>query len=111
MVDKKYLVSQSKPDKKQMGIHVDGKFMPFSKNGRSFYVSDPGVAKDIEQSVGQRGSKDVIISEVPQVKNQNGHNYFFTVQKPECREEKCKRLPADDSGYCKDHKEKKDDVH
>ena len=111
MADKKYLVSQAKPDKEKMGISVDGKFMPFSKSGRSFYVSDSGIARDIEQSVGTSGSKDVIISEVPQVKNQNGHKYFFTIQKPECLEKDCKRLPADESGYCDNHKEKKDGIH
>lgn len=77
------MVSQAKPDKDKVGIEVDGKFMPFSKSGRSFYLSDPGMAKELDQTHGTKGTKDVIISEVPQVKNQNGHNYFFPIRKPE----------------------------
>jgi hypothetical protein len=107
VADKKFLVSQAKPDKETMGVSVDGKFMPFSKSGRSFYVSDPAMAKDIDQSVGVKGSKEVIISEVPQVKNRNGHNYFFSIKKPECTTDGCKRLPAKDNGRCEEHQKEK----
>lgn len=88
MTKRKFLVSHAKPDKDTVGVEVDGKFMPFSKSGRSFYLSDSGVANELEQTLGTKGTKDVIISEVPEVKKDGVHNYFFTVKKPRLEKEK-----------------------
>ncbi|MHA1962158.1 MAG: hypothetical protein ACW99U_18290 [Candidatus Thorarchaeota archaeon] len=72
----KYLVSLAQEDSEAKGIDIDGKLHEFSESGHSFYVSDAGKAKEIEQSVGQKGSRKVMVSKVPQK-----HNYFFSIRK------------------------------
>lgn len=82
-MNKQFLVSQAKPDLDMKGIKVDGKEMRFSDSGKSFYVSDAAVAKDIDQALGMKATKDVIVSEVPMTNKDGIHNYTFTVKKPE----------------------------
>ena len=101
---KRFLVSQVKQDMDYEGISVDGKERLFNESGRNFYVSDPGEAKEISESVGMKGSKDFIVSEVPTSRNDGIHRYSWLIHKPECKVEGCKRLP-EENGYCPDHKE------
>ena len=84
MKDRQFLVTKVKPDADMTGVEVDGKKMDFSKSGYSFFLKDAGMAKDMDQTVGSAGTKDVVITEMPRMnKSQDGvHNYTFTVQKP-----------------------------
>lgn len=57
------------------GINVGGKDYNFGPNG-SMYISDSGVAKEIEQEYGHRvGNGDVTVS--PVEFREPGHTYFF----------------------------------
>lgn len=106
MKNKKFLVSQVKQDMNYAGIEVDGKKRLYNGGTRHFYVSDPGEAREINESVGMRGSKDFIVSEVPTTNKEGVHTYSFRIRKPECKQEGCKRLPAESNGYCPDHQPK-----
>ena len=101
MGKKKFLVSKVKADRDMTGIRVDGQEMKFSRSGESFYLSDEGMAKEVQQTLGQDGTKDVVVSGLDV--RDRGHKYTFTIRKPECKEPGCKRLPASDSGYCEEH--------
>jgi hypothetical protein len=83
---KKYLVTKVKPDAK-MAVEVDGKKMNFSKSGYSFFLSDSGVAKAMDQSIGSAGTRDVVISEMPMANKDGIHNYTFTVKKPNLKQD------------------------
>jgi hypothetical protein len=57
------------------GIDVGGKHYKFGPNG-AMYLSDSGVAAEIEQVYGHRkGNGDVTVS--PVEFREHGHNYFF----------------------------------
>ena len=57
------------------GINMDGFDYKFGPNG-SMYLSDPGVAKEIDKEYGHReGNGDVTVSPVLFV--EPGHRYFF----------------------------------
>jgi hypothetical protein len=57
------------------GIMVGDKNYKFGPNG-SMYISDPGVAGEIEQEYGHhKGNGDVVVSPVTFV--EPGHKYFF----------------------------------
>jgi hypothetical protein len=83
MKDRRFMVSLAKPDHDMKGVKVDNKEYRFSKSGHSFYVKDHAVAKDIDQAMGQKATKDVVVSEVPMANVDGIHNYTFSVQKPE----------------------------
>ena len=63
----KYLVTKTVQDKDMTGISVDGKDRKFSKSGHSFYLTDPGEAREVDSLLGPKGEKKVIISKVPVV--------------------------------------------
>ena len=97
---KQFLVSQAK-EGKMSGIDVDGKVMKFSKSGYSFTVKDKGMANEIDQKIGQKGDKSVIVSEVPNYKAEPGHNYHFRIRI--CNEPGCFARPL--NKYCEEHDE------
>ena len=87
MPKKKFLVSLGKPDSDIKGIEVDGKIRKFSSSGHSFYVTDSGEAREINEKYGKNKTGDgtVIVSEVPMSKNTGGHTFFFPVKKPKLK--------------------------
>ena len=87
MPKKQYLVSKVSTDPDMTGVEVDGKKMEFSRSGYSFYMSDAGKAKELDATLGQKGSKDVIISEIPMANKDGIHNYTFTVKKPKLEDD------------------------
>ena len=84
--ERKFLVSKAVPDTDFTGVKVDGKQMNFAKNGDSFYLSDPAVAHDLEQSLGHAkgGAKKLLVTEIPNWKSKDemsGHYFKFSVRK------------------------------
>ena len=75
-------------------MEIYGKHRKFSKDGYSFVLSDGGEAKEISKEFGETGSRDIIVSEIPNYKSKDemSHRYKFTVKKvqetPEQRREK-----------------------
>ena len=69
-------------------------------------ITDPGVAKAIDDQYGNGGHKEVIVREIPN--RENGHTYFWNVTKPMCIIEDCQRLPHDESGFCEAHLEEEE---
>lgn len=92
---KKYLVSLAKPDARIGGMDVMGKLRKFSKSGKSFMLSDGGEAKELDREFGQKSrTKDIVVSEIPNYKEEAGHRYSFSVRKAEneTREERLERM-------------------
>lgn len=80
--ERQFLVSKAVPDHDFTGVNVDGKQMNFQDND-SFYLSDPGIAKDLDQSLGKQGEKKVIVTEIPNWKSKDemsGHYFKFSMR-------------------------------
>lgn len=67
-------VVQNRPDVDS--VEVDGREHRFGRSGM-FKVDDPGVARDIKQSVGQDGRDDVIVVPTEDQPAEPGHTYMF----------------------------------
>ena len=81
MNKKQFLVSKVSTDPEMTGVEVDGQRMEFSKSGSSFYMTDPGKAKELNDTLGRKGTGDLIVSEIPMANKDGIHNYTFTVKK------------------------------
>ena len=82
--ERKFFVSKTTNDRDFKGVNVDGKQMNFGVNDHSFYLSDPGIAKDLDQTLGKHGTKKVIVTEIPNWKSKDemsGHYFKFSVRK------------------------------
>lgn len=91
------------------GINVDGKQMDFGRSG-AFTLDDPAVARDIQQSYGQDGPRDVIVVDTDDVKKEPGHTYQFQFKglpwASYC--EKCGKRIEDGKQYCASHAEQRE---
>lgn len=82
MPEKQFLVSKVTRDHDVKGVEVDGQKMEFSKSGSSFFMTDAGKARELDATLGQKGTGDVVISEIPMANKEGIHNYTFSVKKP-----------------------------
>lgn len=82
--ERQFFVSKAVPDSDFTGVNVDGKQMNFQPNSDSFYLSDPGIARDLDQSLGKHGERKVIVTEIPNWKSKDemsGHYFKWSVRR------------------------------
>ena len=85
--ERKFFVSKAVPDRDFTGVQVDGREMKFNpRHGESFYLSDPAVAKDLDQTLGHSkgGQKKILVTEIPNWKSKDemsGHYFKWSVRK------------------------------
>jgi len=87
MKERQFLVSKVSTDRDMTGVQVGDKVCTFSKSGSSFYLSDPGEANELKQTLGKKGTKDIVVSEVPMANTEGVHNYTFSIRRPDFLEE------------------------
>ena len=84
--ERKFFVSKAVPDNDFTGVSVEGREMRFNrKHGDSFYLSDPAVARDLDQTLGHSGGeKKILVTEIPNWKSKDemsGHYFKWSVRK------------------------------